>query len=108
MKHSTVLIVPEAMRDAANQLAEVMGWGSDSYEVLLQDAEGNRFYGLHAWTSEKFKRWLTGEQPLPSQARAAKPILEALIYSFKRNIQPGRHFQKVLSNHGLDMVEEND
>jgi hypothetical protein len=59
---SCVLIVPLAYHAAANQLAELMGWGPNSYSVPLS-ADGSEpatHYGLHAWVTPEFEAMIAG------------------------------------------------
>lgn len=46
-RHSLVLIIPAALRDAANRLGDAMGQGPDNYTVALSsDGENVTHYGL--------------------------------------------------------------
>ena len=46
---SVVNIIPDAHKDAINQIAELYGCGPDNLSVKLQDTEGNIFWGCHSW-----------------------------------------------------------
>jgi hypothetical protein len=104
--NSTILILPAAMRDAGNAVAEAMGWGPDNYSVPLS-ADGSApatHYGLHAWTDDQFKGWVEGTAPLPDGMDAAVPVIAALIASFRTSGEPRQHFHEVLSANGLAQI----
>ena len=46
---SVVNIIPDAHKDAINQIAELCGCGSNNLSVKLQDADGNILWGCHSW-----------------------------------------------------------
>lgn len=107
MNWSTVLIIPAALRDAGNQVAEAMGWGTGNYSVPLSPAgsEPATHYGLHAWASEQFKAWVEGTEPLPEGMEAAQPVIDALIYSFRADLMNAEHFDTVAAANNLQRVE---
>lgn len=112
MAFSAVLIIPEALRDAANAVGAAMGWGPDSYTVSLSadGCETVTHYGARTDVSEQFVRWITGVDPLPDPAAA--PVVTALIADFspdpadpeKPVLWGADHFNAVLAEHGLTLV----
>lgn len=110
---SCVLITPVANRDAANQLAELMGWGPGSYSVPLS-ADGTEpatHFGLHAWVQPEFEALLSGaaEGIMPEGlAQAGYPeavflgIMASLITSLRDDMTG--HWQDVLTTSGLQTV----
>lgn len=114
---SAVLIIPLANRDAANQLAQLMGWGLNNYSVPLS-ADGTEpatHFGLHAWVTPEFEAMMTGagqgEMP-EALEQAGYPksvflgIMEALIASTRESMEG--HWQDVLTQNGLMPVVFSD
>lgn len=111
---SAVLIVPAAQRDAANALAEAMGWGPDCYSVPLSPdgAAPVTHWGLHSWVQESFALMLgaAGEGQMPPELIAAGyppedfvAVLGALIYSLWPDMTG--HVADVLQAAGLMLAE---
>ena len=108
--HSAVLIVPAAMKPAADAVGAAMGWGPVSYTVPLSDGENVTHWGARADVSGQFVRWIRGHDPLPDPA--FQPVIDALIADFRpdpddaaRPVLWGRaHFDVVLDEHGLMTV----
>ena len=46
---SVVNIIPDAYKDAINQIAELYGCGPNNLSVKLKDGEGKVFWGCHSW-----------------------------------------------------------
>lgn len=46
---SIVTVVPEIHKDLLNELAELLGMGSNNLTVKLQNNAGDIFYGCHSW-----------------------------------------------------------
>ena len=44
-----VNIVPDELREAVNQIAELYGCGENNLSVKLQDSEGSIYWGCHSW-----------------------------------------------------------
>ena len=82
MQISAILIIPAALRAAANAVGESMGWGPDNYTVPLSNDGGETVTHWAARTdvSEQFVRWIKGVDPLPDPA--AQPVIDALIADF--------------------------
>lgn len=111
---SCVLILPAALRDAGNALAEAMGWGSCNYSVPLS-ADGQEpatHYGLHAWVADTFLSLLeaAGEGIMPEgldyPAEDFASVVGALIASF-RDDSTG-HFADVIEANSLQVIEPED
>jgi hypothetical protein len=112
---SCVLIVPLAYHAAANQLAELMGWGPNSYSVPLSASGPATHYGLHAWVTPEFEAMIAGagqgEMP-EALVQAGYPlatflgIMGSLISSIRDSIDG--HWQEVLDANGLEMVQADD
>ena len=46
---SVVNIIPDAHKDAINQIAEAYGCGSNNLSVKLIDSNGTIYWGCHSW-----------------------------------------------------------
>jgi hypothetical protein len=119
--HSAVLIVPAHLREQANNVAEVMGWGPSNYNIPIPDAENPTHYALRADVTEQFVRWIKGLDPLP--VAGAEPVMEALIWDFSPDptieapeddetysappvLWGRKHLDAVIAAHGLTPQEE--
>lgn len=52
---SVVNVIPDAYREAVNQVAELYGCGDNNLSVKLQDSEGSIYWGCHSpWTVEDY------------------------------------------------------
>lgn len=80
MTYSAVLIIPAAMKSAADAVGEAMGWGPVSYTIPLGDGETVTHYAARADVSAPFIGWVRGLDPLPDPA--AQPVIDALIADF--------------------------
>lgn len=110
--HSVVLIVPAAHLDAANRLAELMGWGMNSYSVPLTSTGGGvTHYGLHTWADDGFLAMLAGAGAgiMPPELEAAgypaldfAAVMGGLIVSVRDSMEG--HFDAVCENQGLAVL----
>lgn len=60
---STVLILPDALRDEGNRMGAAMGWGPENFSVPLS-ADGSEpatHWGLHAWAADTFPDLMASE-----------------------------------------------
>lgn len=114
MTHSTVLIVPAPLLDAANQLAEVLGWGPSCYSVPLS-ASGKdpaTHYGLHTWAEDGFLVMVANAQEgiAPeglAEAGFSLANLQAILSALIMSVRPANdgHFDAVCAEHGLKRIE---
>lgn len=52
---SVVNIIPDAYREAVNQVAELYGCGDNNLSVKLRDSEGSIYWGCHSpWTVDDY------------------------------------------------------
>lgn len=79
---SAVLILPAALKDAGNAVAQAMEWGQIAYTIALSADGGETVthYACRADVSEQFMRWIKGDDPLPDPYIA--PVVNALIWDF--------------------------
>jgi hypothetical protein len=114
MMHSTVLIIPAALREPANAVGEAMGWGPNNYSIPLGDGESVTHYGLRADADGQFVRWVRGQDPLPDPS--AQPVIDALIADFspdpddaeKPQLWGRDHLDAVLAEQGLVIMTEEE
>jgi hypothetical protein len=112
--HSAVLIIPAALKPAADAIGAAMGWGPCSYTVpLTADGETVTHYAARADVGDGFLRMVAGLDPLPEgMSEHAAPVLAALIADFSPGLPTegdeqrptlwGRdHFDAVLAAHDL-------
>jgi hypothetical protein len=111
MEYSAVLILPVALKDAGDAVAQAMGWGQIAYTIPLGADETVTHYACRADVSEQFTRWIRGDDPLPDPSIA--PVVNALIWDFSPDpadpespLLWGRdHLDAVLAVQGLVQVE---
>ena len=113
MQHSAVLIIPAALKPAADAVGAAMGWGAVSYSIALSDdGETLTHYGARADVSEQYIRWVTGADPLPDPA--FQPVVDALIADFspdptdpeKPTLWGREHLDAVLAQHGMAVISD--
>lgn len=82
MDHSAILIIPTALKPAADAIGAAMGWGDESYTITLSDDDGVTLthYALRADCDHQFIRWVRGQESLPNPAM--QPVIDALISDF--------------------------
>ena len=103
---SVVKIVPNAHKDAVNQIAEAYGCGANNLSVKLQDAEGNVFWGCHSWWKPEdyavFSDDELRQQVLPTELQ---PSLEFLYERLMLDGSSQVNWQSALDELGLSLVE---
>ena len=107
---SAVLIIPEAQRDKANALGEVLGHGPNYYSVALSatGAEPATHWGGHGEVTDQFIAMIAdsaqGNPPagLDYPLADLAEVLGTLIADFRADADG--HFDAVLSANGLKMV----
>ena len=103
---SVVNIVPDAHKDAINQIAELYGCGSNNLSVKLQGA-GGIYWGCHSWWKPEDYAVFSDEelrnQVVPDEL---KPSLEHL---YERRLLDGssqENWQSALDELNLTLVIE--
>lgn len=106
---STVLIIPENLREEANTLGEAMGWGPDNYSVPLSDGVGVTHYGLHAWSTQEFVDMMAavGAGNIPPVPGLTREQVIAVTSALTVSIRPSSdgHWQEVLTEEELTVSE---
>lgn len=103
---SVVNIVPDAHKDAVNQIAELYGCGENNLSVKLVDSNGAVHWGCHSW-------WKPGDyaqfsdDDLRAQIIPAElsPSLEFLYERLMLDGDSGVNWQSALGELGLSIVE---
>jgi hypothetical protein len=113
--HSAVLILPIALRDAGDQLAELMGWGPQAYTIPLasEGAGEPTHYGLRADAQPSFLAMLqgaaSGAVPDGAPPELVATVVADLIADFspdpanpdKHLLWGSDHLDAVCAAHGL-------
>ena len=104
---SVVNIVPDAHKDAINQIAEAYGCGPNNLSVKLQDTEGNIYWGCHSWWKPEDYAVFTDEelrnQVVPDEL---KPSLEYLYERLMLDGSSQENWQAALDELNLTLVIE--
>ena len=102
---SVVNIVPDAHKDAINQIAELYGCGSNNLSVKLQGEDGI-YWGCHSWWKpEDYAQFSGAElraQIVPSELQ---PSLEFLYERLMLDGDAQENWQSALDELGLSLVE---
>ena len=103
---SVVNIIPDAHKDAINQIAELCGCGPNNLSVKLQ-GEDEIYWGCHSWWKpEDYGQFSDAElraQIVPSELQ---PSLEFLYERLMLDGDVQENWQAALIGLGLMLVEE--
>lgn len=104
---SVVNIVPNAHKDAVNQIAEAYGCGANNLSVKLQDAEGNVFWGCHSWWKPEDYAVFSDDE-LRAQVVPAElaPSLEFLYERLMLDVNSQENWQAALAENCLTITEQ--
>ncbi|MBT0886279.1 MULTISPECIES: hypothetical protein [Acinetobacter] len=104
---SVVNIIPDAHKDAINQIAEAYGCGPNNLSVKLQDTEGNVFWGCHSWwKSEDYAVFSDDELRAQVVPAELQPSLEHLYERLMLDGSSQENWQSALDELGLSEVQE--
>lgn len=103
---SVVNIIPDAHKDAINQIAALYGCGDNNLSVKLQGTDGI-YWGCHSW-------WKPEDYAMFSDAELRAQIIPAelspsLEFLYERLVLDGdsqENWQSALSELGLSLIEE--
>ena len=102
---SVINIIPDAHKDAINQIAEIYGCGPNNLSVKLQGADGI-YWGCHSWWKPEhyavFSDDELRQQELPSELQ---PALEFLYERLMLDGDAQDNWQQALEEMGLSLVE---
>ena len=103
---SVVNIIPDANKDAINQIAELYGCGENNLSVKLIDSAGNIFWGCHSWWKPEdyavFSDDELRQQVVPIELQ---PALEHLYERLVLDGDAQENWQSALDELGLTLVE---
>ena len=103
---SVVNIVPNAHKDAINQIAELYDCGENNLSVKLIDSNGAVYWGCHSWWKPEDYALFSDEE-LRAQIIPAE-LLPSLEFLYERLVLDGNaqeNWQAVLSELGLSIIE---
>lgn len=103
---SVVNIIPDAHKDAINQIAELYGCGENNLSVKLIDSNGAVYWGCHSWwKSEDYAMFSDDElrqQVVPTELQ---PSLEFLHERLMLDGAAQENWQQALVEMRLSLVE---
>ena len=103
---SVVNIVPDAHKDAINQIAELYGCGPNNLSVKLQGEDGI-YWGCHSWWKPEdyavFSDDELRQQIVPTELQ---PSLEFLYERLMLDGDAQENWQAALALNGLSEVQE--
>ena len=104
---SVVNIIPDAHKDAVNQVAALYGCGENNLSVKLIDSNGAVYWGGHSWWKPEdyalFSDDVLRQKVVPTELQ---PSLEFLCERLVLEGDSQENWQAVLSELGLSLVEE--
>jgi len=104
---SVVNIIPDAHKDAINQIAELYDCGENNLSVKLIDSNGAVFWGCHSWWKPEDYAMFSDDE-LRQQVVPAE-LAPALGHLYERLVLDGdaqENWQAALSELGLSEVQE--
>lgn len=103
---SVVNIIPDAHKDAINQIAELYGCGENNLSVKLIDSTGAVYWGCHAWWKPEYYAQFSDDemraQIIPVEL---SPALEHLYERLMLDGDAQENWLAALSELGLSIVE---
>lgn len=104
---SVVNIVPNAHKDAINQIAELYDCGENNLSVKLIDSNGAIFWGCHSWWKpEDYAIFSDDEMRAQIIPAELQPALEHLYERLVLNGDAQENWQSALGELGLSEVQE--
>ena len=106
---SVVNIIPDAYKDAINQIAELYGCGENNLSVKLIDSNGAVYWGCHSWWKpEDYALFSDDEARAQVVPAELAPALEHLYERLMLDGNAQENWQAALALHGLsEVLEEN-
>lgn len=104
---SVVNIVPDAHKDAINQIAELYDCGENNLSVKLLDSNGAIYWGCHSWWKpEDYALFSDDEMRAQIIPVELQPSLEFLYERLVLDGDAQENWQAALIGLGLMLVEE--
>lgn len=103
---SVVNIVPDAHKDAINQIAELYDCGENNLSVKLIDSNGAIYWGCHSWWKPEDYAQFSDDE-LRAQVVPAE-LASALEHLYERLMLDGdaqENWQGALDEFGLSLAE---
>lgn len=107
---SVVQLCPDAYRDAANSIAEAMGYGAGNLSVRLRDASDGLWWGCHAWwIPEVLALAVNPPDEVPGTSEALQHVVTSVAYtegmtSAELDGVAAGHWLAALAANGLSVV----
>ena len=104
---SVVNIVPDAHKDAINQIAELYGCGENNLSVKLIDSSGAVYWGCHSWWKpEDYALFSDDEMRAQVIPTELQPSLEHLYERLMLDGDCQENWQAALEDLNLTLVIE--
>ena len=104
---SVVNIVPDAQKDAVNQIAEIYDCGENNLSVKLIDSTGAIYWGCHSWWKpEDYAVFSDAELRNQMVSDDLKPSLEYLYERLMLDGDAQGNWQSALDELNLVTVQE--
>ena len=103
---SVVNIIPDAHKDAINQIAEIYGCGENNLSVKLIDSNGAVYWGCHSWWKpEDYAVFSDDELRQQVVSAELQPSLEFLHERLMLDGDAQENWQQALVEMRLSLVE---
>ena len=103
---SVVNIIPDAHKDAVNQIAALYDCGENNLSVKLVDSTGAIYWGCHSWWKpEDYAMFSDDELRAQVVPTELAPALEHLYERLMLDGNSQENWQSALSELGLSLVE---
>lgn len=102
---SVVNIIPDAHKDAVNQVAALYGCGENNLSVKLVDSNGAVYWGCHSWWNPEDYAIFSDDELLAQVVSAE--LAPALEHLYERLVLDGdaqENWQAALALKGLSVV----
>ena len=96
---SAVLIIPAALKSAADMVSAAMGWGPENYTLPLSNDGGVTLthYACRTDVTPVFLQQIANPPPIPGVAT----VLSALIVDLSETLWGGDHLEAALAANGM-------
>jgi len=103
---SVVNIIPNAHKDAINQIAELYGCGENNLSVKLIDSTGQIYWGCHSWwRPEDYAQFSDPDLRAQIVPTELSPALESLYERLMLDGNAQENWQAALAELGLSPAE---
>ena len=104
---SVVNIIPDANKDAINQIAELYGCGENNLSVKLIDSTGVIYWGCHSWWKpEDYAQFSDADLRAQIVPTELQPALEHLYERLMLDGSSQENWQSALDELGLSVPVE--